>query len=194
MSTDHDASRRAVAYRRMGTICAGALLSGALLLAPLASAAPNDPDDDGLVNASEALYGTDPANPDTDTDGLRDGDEIYKSNTDPKNRDTDGDGTDDNADIDPKDPNRPAKPAPAPAPAAPPMAAPNPFRGVVLDDVDVYDVPGGGGNVTGILRKGSYVFPRTPCPAADWCELTTSPPGQSVGWVWGSLLRNEANG
>lgn len=177
----------------MGTICVGALLSGALFLAPLASAGPNDPDDDGLTNASEAHYGTDPANPDTDTDGIRDGDEIYKSNTDPKNHDTDGDGASDNADIDPKDPNRPAKPAPA-APAAPPMEAPNPFRGVVLADVDLYDVPGGGGNVIRILREGSSVFPRTPCPAADWCELTTSPPGPSVGWVWGEFLRNEPNG
>ncbi len=188
-----DSSRRDVVFRSFGALCVGALLSGAVFLAPVAGAGPNDPDDDGLTNASEELWGTDPANPDTDTDGLRDGDEIYGSNTDPKNDDTDGDGFSDNADIDPKDPKRPAPPVSA-APAAPPMEAPNPFRGVVLDDVDVYDVPGGSGNITGILRKGSFVFPRTPCPAADWCELTTSPPGQSVGWVWGEFLRNEPNG
>ena len=39
--------------------------------------------------------GTDPNNPDTDGDGLSDGEEINTYNTDPNNPDTDGDGLSD---------------------------------------------------------------------------------------------------
>lgn len=35
-----------------------------------------DDDDDGLINADEAIWGTNPNNPDTDGDGFRDGDEV----------------------------------------------------------------------------------------------------------------------
>lgn len=51
-----------------------------------------DYDKDGLTNAQEKALGTDPRNPDTDGDGLKDGEEvnIYKSN--PLKPDTDGDG------------------------------------------------------------------------------------------------------
>lgn len=51
----------------------------------------DDPDGDGLTNAREATYDTDPNNPDTDGDGLTDEEEIDIYHTDPKNRDTDGD-------------------------------------------------------------------------------------------------------
>ncbi|MGH2532973.1 MAG: hypothetical protein ACRDJW_11805 [Thermomicrobiales bacterium] len=50
-----------------------------------------DPDGDGLTNAQEEEFGTDPLNPDSDGDGLRDGREI-ELGTDPLNPDTDGDG------------------------------------------------------------------------------------------------------
>ncbi|MHA2092899.1 MAG: hypothetical protein ACW98K_18800 [Candidatus Kariarchaeaceae archaeon] len=40
-------------------------------------------------------YGTDPNNPDTDGDGLSDGDEVNIHGTDPLNPDTDGDGLSD---------------------------------------------------------------------------------------------------
>lgn len=44
---------------------------------PDASVIPtNDCDEDGLDNSGEAFYGTDPANPDTDGDGINDGDEV----------------------------------------------------------------------------------------------------------------------
>ena len=36
----------------------------------------NDADGDGLSNGAEALYGTDPQNPDTDGDGVYDGAEV----------------------------------------------------------------------------------------------------------------------
>ena len=50
-----------------------------------------DADADGLVDSQEALLSTDPNNPDTDGDGLRDGDEVLIYTTDPRNRDSDGD-------------------------------------------------------------------------------------------------------
>lgn len=37
----------------------------------------SDDDSDGLSNADESLYGTDPYNPDTDGDGQSDGDEVF---------------------------------------------------------------------------------------------------------------------
>lgn len=51
-----------------------------------------DSDHDGLSDADEALYGTDPHNPDTDGDGLTDGEEVHLYKTDPRNADTDHDG------------------------------------------------------------------------------------------------------
>jgi hypothetical protein len=62
--------------------------------------ADDDPDDDFLTNMEEYRLGTDPLNPDTDEDGLLDGDESNtgywfsetNTGTDPLNPDTDGDG------------------------------------------------------------------------------------------------------
>jgi serine/threonine protein kinase len=53
--------------------------------------AQGDSDRDGLSNEQEAVIGTDPNNPDTDADGLGDGDEVLVHSTDPRNRDTDND-------------------------------------------------------------------------------------------------------
>lgn len=55
------------------------------------AAAQGDSDQDGLSNEQEAVIGTDPNNPDTDADGLSDGDEVLVYSTDPRNRDTDND-------------------------------------------------------------------------------------------------------
>jgi hypothetical protein len=41
----------------------------------------------------------------------------------------------------------------------------------VNGDVDVYDMPGGGGNVIGILRQGKVVKVVTACPSDNWCAL-----------------------
>lgn len=50
-----------------------------------------DDDNDGLTNVEEAALGTDPKNPDTDDDGVSDGDEVDVYRSDPLNLDTDGD-------------------------------------------------------------------------------------------------------
>mgnify|MGYP001279794220 CR=1 FL=1 len=63
---------------------------------------PNNPDTDGdgLTDGDEVLkYMTDPLNPDTDGDGLTDGDEVMKYKTDPLNPDTDGDGLTDGDEV-----------------------------------------------------------------------------------------------
>ena len=52
-----------------------------------------DTDGDGVADGDETpLYGTDPRNGDTDGDGLLDGDELFVTGTDPLTWDTDGDG------------------------------------------------------------------------------------------------------
>jgi MYXO-CTERM domain-containing protein len=57
-----------------------------------------DRDGDGLPDMTETTIGTDPMNPDTDGDGIRDGDEVGRNPMNP--RDTDGDGM-----IDARDPD-----------------------------------------------------------------------------------------
>ena len=57
-----------------------------------------DTDGDGVADGDEgALYGTDPLNGDTDGDGLTDGDELFAAGSDPLRWDTDGDGVSDAA-------------------------------------------------------------------------------------------------
>ncbi len=51
----------------------------------------NDDDNDGLNDIAEFLAGTDPLNPDTDGDGLLDGEEVSTYFTNPLLADTDGD-------------------------------------------------------------------------------------------------------
>jgi len=53
---------------------------------------PIDSDRDGLDDLREKEIGTDPRKPDTDNDGLIDGDEVIIWKTNPLNPDTDGDG------------------------------------------------------------------------------------------------------
>ncbi len=69
---------------------------------------PTDTDGDGLTDVREAELGTDPNNPDTDDDGISDGDEVYVHMTDPLNSDTDGDWLYDGGElIKNTDPNNP---------------------------------------------------------------------------------------
>jgi ribosomal protein L40E len=58
-----------------------------------------DTDRDGLLDVLEAQYGTDPADPDTDGDGLQDAEEITRYETDPLEVDTDGDGLKDGDEV-----------------------------------------------------------------------------------------------
>ena len=59
--------------------------------AALTAAVAGDADGDGLSNDQETTLATDPGSPDTDVDGLKDGDEVLIYATDPTNRDSDGD-------------------------------------------------------------------------------------------------------
>ncbi len=68
-------------------------------LSTCAPSAITDRDTDGLDDAREALLGTDPLNPDTDGDRLRDGEEVLQYGTDPLRSNTDRDGLSDWAEI-----------------------------------------------------------------------------------------------
>jgi hypothetical protein len=57
-----------------------------------------DPDGDGLNNLEEFRAGTDHLDPDTDNDGLTDGEEVNDTGTDPLDADTDDDGVIDGED------------------------------------------------------------------------------------------------
>jgi hypothetical protein len=83
---------------------------------PLDPADPGEPeedvdsDEDDILDRLEEEFGTDPFNPDTDEDGLSDGEEVYEFDTDPLNPDTDQDGLPDGAEVfefqtDPLDPD-----------------------------------------------------------------------------------------
>lgn len=64
-----------------------------------AAAGQRDDDGDGLTNIEESQIGTDPQNPDTDGDGLNDGDEFRVWRTDPLRPDTDNDGLTDGDEV-----------------------------------------------------------------------------------------------
>lgn len=66
---------------------------------PAEPAVAGDSDGDGLEDTIEAELGTDPADTDTDDDGLTDGDEYYVYQTGTRNPDTDGDAVDDGTEI-----------------------------------------------------------------------------------------------
>ena len=59
----------------------------------------SDRDDDGLGRCDEEKIGTDPKNPDTDSDGLSDSEEFLNYKTDPLKTDSDGDGLNDYDEI-----------------------------------------------------------------------------------------------
>ena len=57
----------------------------------LADGAADDPDNDGLSNLVEFMHGTNPNSPDSDFEGLSDGDEVNIHGTDLLKWDSDGD-------------------------------------------------------------------------------------------------------
>jgi len=83
-------------------------------LDPLVGDSTDDADTDGLSNLGEYQNGADPCNPDTDGDGLSDGQEVNTYGTSPTGWDTDGDYLPDNYEADhmgdatPLDPINPA--------------------------------------------------------------------------------------
>ena len=58
-----------------------------------------DSDDDGLTDGEEVILGTDPFDADSDDDGLTDGQEVEVYGTDPLDPDTDNDGLNDGDEI-----------------------------------------------------------------------------------------------
>jgi len=62
--------------------------------------AVTDTDQDGITDDQEIILGSDANNPDTDGDGLLDGEEVTVFRTDPTNVDTDGDTLQDGAEVD----------------------------------------------------------------------------------------------
>jgi hypothetical protein len=81
------------------------------------------------------------------------------------------------------------------APAAPPP--PRPPRHTVIQDVDLYDTPGGSGTVIGQLKKGDAVTLNGPCPIQNpanpddanngWCQVTDTTLNLT-GAVWGEAI------
>jgi outer membrane protein OmpA-like peptidoglycan-associated protein len=65
----------------------------------LGSSDDDDDDEDGLTNGQERRYATDALNPDTDGDGLKDGEEVRRYRTNPLRTDTDGDGLPDGDEV-----------------------------------------------------------------------------------------------
>jgi outer membrane protein OmpA-like peptidoglycan-associated protein len=84
--------------RKSGTIN-GYLTAKAGVNFYFGSSDSDDPDRDGLSNGEERRYGTDPNNPDTDADGLKDGEEVKRYRTNPLRPDTDGDGLPDGEEV-----------------------------------------------------------------------------------------------
>ena len=58
-----------------------------------------DCDGDGITNELEEQLGTDPYDPDSDDDGLNDGDEVNVHGTDPLDSDSDDDGLNDGDEV-----------------------------------------------------------------------------------------------
>ena len=73
--------------------------TGEPVVADIAVATAEDLDADNYLDALELEVGLDPSNPDTDGDGLADGDEVNIYLTDPFTWDTDGDGASDGEEI-----------------------------------------------------------------------------------------------
>lgn len=65
----------------------------------LGSSDADDDDEDGLNNGDEATLGTNPANPDSDGDGLKDGEEVHQYMTNPNKADSEGDGLNDGDEV-----------------------------------------------------------------------------------------------
>jgi hypothetical protein len=79
----------------------------------------------------------------------------------------------------------------------PPNAPPPPAGHTVISEVDLYDVPGGGGAVIGQLNKGDAVTLSGPCPIQNpanpddanngWCKVTDTTK-KLTGAVWGEAI------
>ena len=140
-----------------------------------------DADNDGLtywvetytgVYVDETDTGTDPANPDTDGDGLLDGEEVYTDNTDPNDPDTDGDGLKDGDEVRDLDPVAPDVQNPF---------DPNDPDSTGDDGQDTPDgVPDGSNDYDGdgMSNRDEFAFGYDPLDPNSWAEV---PVGTAVG-------------
>jgi len=87
------------AYKSVGADVRDSYFKASLGLTFVGENCESDKDMDGLGKCDEEKFGTDPNNPDTDGDGLKDGEEVNKYFTDPLNPDTDGDGLKDGEEV-----------------------------------------------------------------------------------------------
>lgn len=149
---------------------------------------PDDTDADNYPDAAEPAAGLDPSNPDTDGDGVADGDEGNIYGTDPLAYDTDGDGLGDGEELfwtntsptNPSDGNAgaagqtvEAAPASAPAPSSTtriPAAAPAPAGTAASSGRATSLGPGDADAAPGTVISGVDPAPATSaCGAyADW--------------------------
>jgi hypothetical protein len=118
------------------TLLSGAALTGVVLLPATATAAV-DSDGDGLTDDFEIPNHLDPQNPDSDRDGLLDGEEMRTYHTGPLNQDTDNDDISDGDEVkryhtDPLVAN--ALPPQAPPTQAPPTPKDSDGDGLSDDD------------------------------------------------------------
>lgn len=80
------------------------------VIEPATNSELEDTDGDRLSTQQEFELGTDPNNPDSDNDGLFDGEEVLIYHTNPLNNDSDGDGYTDGAEVQNNyDPNGPGR-------------------------------------------------------------------------------------
>ena len=89
----------ATAVFEQGNVAAAQATGAAATQAFEEAALAGDDDSDGLSNEREDQLGTDHSKPDTDGDGLLDGQEVNQYGTDPKKQDTDGDTLIDGAEV-----------------------------------------------------------------------------------------------
>lgn len=82
-----------------GTMTAADADAATATVLALTAEAAGDDDEDGLSNAQEIQLGTNPGNPDTDGDGLNDGQEVNQFGTNPRQQDSDGDTLPDGAEV-----------------------------------------------------------------------------------------------
>jgi eukaryotic-like serine/threonine-protein kinase len=99
MSATADVERASQIEQATASAVSLAATASAGTQAAATALAESDEDNDGLSLSKELEYGTDPKNPDTDGDGLLDGEEVYKYGTNPTMWDTDGDNISDGEEI-----------------------------------------------------------------------------------------------
>lgn len=98
--TDSASATQTAAAETQGALgAASATQTAAFNQTQAAAIGQEDSDGDGLPNQQEVDIGTDPFNPDTDGDGLSDGEEVLRRGTDPLNPDSDGDSLTDGEEV-----------------------------------------------------------------------------------------------